>query len=83
MRCLDAYFSGDARTREMLRDYRTEMDRIGDSVVKLLRKYRDFGRDGLWPESFPSDFEEMRSVLSERMRREETLLYALYMPVSG
>lgn len=78
---MSGYFSHDARTRNMLRDYRSEMDRIGDSVVKLLRKYRDMGTHDLSDERFRFDFEEMRAVLAERMRREETVLYPLYMPV--
>jgi len=78
---MDAYFSQDPRTREMLRDYRSEMDRIGDSVVKLLRRYRDIDR-AAWPhEGFVADFEELGQVLTERMRREETTLYPLYMPI--
>ncbi len=42
---MDAYFSADQKTREMLREYRTEMDRIGDSVMQLIRKYRNIDND--------------------------------------
>lgn len=79
---MDAYFSTDQKTREMLRDYRTEMDRIGDSVMQLIRKYRNIDTDVALRESFGRDFDELGKVLAERMSREESILYPLYMPVA-
>lgn len=79
---MDAYFSADQKTREMLREYRTEMDRIGDSVMQLIRKYRNIDNDVALREGFARDFEELERVLAERMSREESILYPLYMPVA-
>jgi len=78
---MDAYFSVDQKTRQMLREYRMEMDRIGDSVMQLIRKYRNIDTDVALQGSFGPDFEELGTVLAERMEREETILYPLYMPV--
>ncbi|WP_303908934.1 hemerythrin domain-containing protein [Thiohalomonas denitrificans] len=78
---MDAYFSVDQKTREMLRNYRTEMDRIGDSVMQLFRKYRNIDTEVALRQSFGRDFEELGKVLAERMQREESILYPLYMPV--
>ena len=79
---LDAYFSVDRETHEMLREYRTEMDRIGASVMQLIRKYRNIDTDPRLREDFGDDFEELGKVLAERMLREEITLYPLYLPVS-
>ncbi|HEY0721973.1 MAG TPA: hemerythrin domain-containing protein [Gammaproteobacteria bacterium] len=80
---MDAYFATDRRTREMLRDYRVEMDRIGDSVRRMIKKYRHLALDGQLQGEFEQDMEELRLVLDERMSREELTLYPLYMPVAG
>lgn len=79
---MDAYFSNDSRTREMLRDYRLEMDRVGDSVRKMVHRYRLLAMDSQLAMNFEEDFAELRRVLEERMSREETTLYPLYMPVT-
>lgn len=79
---MDAYFSSDQKTREMLRKSRTEMERIGDSVMQLIRKYRNIDTDAALLESFGNDFNELGKVLAERISREETILYPLYMPVA-
>lgn len=80
---MDAYFSTDQKTRTMLREYRTEMDRIGDAVMQLFRKYRNINSDITLTQSLGRDFEELGKILAERMEREETILYPLYMPVAG
>lgn len=79
---MDAYFANDSRTREMLREYRLEMDRIGDSVRKMVHRYRMLAMDRQLAADFEEDFDELRQVLDERMSREESTLYPLYMPVS-
>jgi hypothetical protein len=78
---MDGFFSHDDSTRRMVRDYRIEMDRIGDSVAKLLRKYRDADPDSLLLCGFHSDLEYIGQLLSERIRREDDSLYPLYMPI--
>lgn len=80
---MDGYFSTDARTREMLRVYRTEMDRIGDSVRMMIKKYKTLAPDSRQRTDFEHDLEELRLVLNERMSREESTLYPLYMPVAN
>lgn len=80
---MDAYFSADQKTRTMLREYRTEMDRIGDSVMQLFRKYRNIETDSTLTQTFNRDFEELGKILAERMQREESILYPLYMPVAS
>ncbi len=78
---MDAYFFADQKTQAMLREYRSEMDRIGDSVMQLFRKYRDIDTDATLKQTFSHDFEELGKILAERMQREESILYPLYMPV--
>lgn len=78
---MEAYFSNDSQTREMLRDYRLEMDRIGNSVRKIVHRYRLLAMDSELAANFEVDFAELRRVLEERMSREEATLYPLYMPV--
>ena len=80
---MDAYFSGDAQTRGMLRDYRMEMDRIGTSVRRMIKKYKLLAADRSLLQAIEQDMEELRLVLDERMSREEQTLYPLYMPVAN
>lgn len=80
---MDAYFANDRHTREMLREYRVEMDRIGSSVRKMIKKYRALATDRHLHHDIEADMEELRQVLDERMNREEVTLYPLYMPVSN
>lgn len=80
---MDGYFSAEGQTRAMLRDYRLEMDRIGNSVRQLIKKYRNLAGDRQLQATIDQDMEELRQVLDERMSREELTLYPLYMPVTN
>lgn len=80
---MDAYFSADAHTRGMLREYRTEMERIGQSVRQMVKKYRLLATDRSLLQNIEQDMAELRQVLEERMSREERTLYPLYMPVAS
>jgi len=80
---MDAYFNSDPQAREMLRDYRIEMERIGNSVRKMIKKYKDIADRPELQATIEEDMEELRQVLAERMSREELTLYPLYMPITG
>lgn len=79
---MDAYFIKDAKTREMLREYRVEMDRIGDSVMHLIREFRACGSDESSRQTYLDKLIKVGQTLKERTNREETVLYPLYMPVT-
>ncbi|MCW8828367.1 MAG: hemerythrin domain-containing protein [Gammaproteobacteria bacterium] len=79
---MDAYFTYDTQAREMLRDYRIEMEKIGNSVRKMIKKYKDIANRRELQETVEKDMDELRQVLDERMSREESTLYPLYMPIT-
>jgi hypothetical protein len=56
------------------------MDGIGKAVLAFLSKYRDLDTQPNLAVSFRSDLDAVGKVLVERIEREESTLYPLYLP---
>jgi len=75
---LERELSRDPENQALVHDFRREMDRIGQSVVGFLAKYAELGRNPALSDSFGRDLEAVGKVLTQRIQREEVLLYPLY-----
>ena len=77
---LEHQLAGDPASHKLIHDFRHEMDGIGRAVVSFLAKYKDLSVDGNLVPSFGRDLETVGKVLVDRIQREETTLYPLYLP---
>lgn len=77
---LDRWLAGDETNSELIRSFRRDMDAIGRHVMKFLNKYQTTGVDEDLATAFSRDFAAIGTVLAERIRKEEEVLYPLYLP---
>jgi regulator of sigma D len=77
---LDRLHGQDEMNSDLIRGFRREMDGIGRAALNFLKKYDAIGVDQDLASAFAKDFAEIGAVLSDRIQREETVLYPLYMP---
>lgn len=77
---LDRCLANDASNSELIRGFRREMDDIAKVAMKFLNKYSDIGVDEDLASHFAQDFATIGRVLGERIKKEETVLYPLYLP---
>lgn len=77
---LDRCLANDASSSELIRGFRHDMDDIAKVAMKFLNKYSAIGVDENLAEHFAQDFATIGKVLSERIKKEETVLYPLYLP---
>ncbi|MBI3149986.1 MAG: hemerythrin domain-containing protein [Betaproteobacteria bacterium] len=75
---LDRELAEDVGNQTLVRDFRQEMDGIGQAVVGFLTKYAELGRNESLSSTFGRDLEAVGKVLTQRIQREEALLYPLY-----
>ncbi len=75
---LERELAADRANQALVHDFRAEMDGIGQAVVGFLGKYADLGRNPALADTFDRDLEAVGKVLSQRIQREEALLYPLY-----
>lgn len=77
---LNRCMSRDPVNVRLVEGMKAEMNQIAGNVVGFLNSYIEghIGTDNL--DDFTRNFEKMKSVLAERIRREESSLYTLYMP---
>lgn len=75
---LDNELADDEMNSELIRSFRREMDEIGKTVMRMLRKYGQSGVNDLNVEEFTADFGTLGEVLGDRIQREESTLYLLY-----
>src|SRR5699024_856858 len=75
-RCLNH----DPVNSQLVDGMKTEMNQIASKVVSFLNQFIEghIGVDNIG--KFSQEFERIKGVLSERIRREETSLYTLYLP---
>ena len=76
---LDRMLGQDEMNSELIRNFRREMDGIGKTVLNFLKKYDAIGVDKDLAPSFGKDFAAIGAVLTERIKKEESVLYPLYM----
>ncbi len=77
---LDRCLASDESNNELIRDFRREMDEIAKVAMKFLNKYSAIGVDEELAAHFAQDFATIGTVLGERIEKEETVLYPLYLP---
>lgn len=77
---LDRVHGQDEMNSDLIRGFRKEMDGIGRAALNFLKKYEMIGVDKELAAAFAKDFAEIGAVLGERIKREESTLYPLYIP---
>lgn len=77
---LDRSLASDPVNSDLIRGFRREMDDIAKVAMKFLNKYSTIGVDEHLAEHFANDFATIGAVLGERIQKEESVLYPLYMP---
>ena len=77
---LEQSLANDDMTYELMRDLRREMEGIGRSAMNFLRKYEAIGIDKDLATHFAKDLKTIGSILTQRIQKEEKVLYPLYMP---
>ncbi|MGE0081204.1 MAG: hemerythrin domain-containing protein [Thiohalomonadaceae bacterium] len=70
--------SHDQETFAMVRKFRQEMEGIGKTALRLLKKYEALDIDQELSEAFAKDFAAIGAILTERVKNEEDVLYPLY-----
>ena len=76
---LDYMMKHDETNSGLIRSFRREMDGIAKVAINFLKKYDAIGVDPELAPSFAKDFAEIGDVLGKRIKREEQVLYPLYM----
>lgn len=77
---LEHALAQDADSHALIHEFRLEMDSIGKAVLSFLGKYRQLEAQPNLAASFAGDLEAVGKVLVERIEREESTLYPLYLP---
>lgn len=75
---LSSMMSHDAAKAEMVRGFRQEMENIGKTALRLLKKYEAISIDTALAGPFAEDFAAIGAILTERVKKEENVLYPLY-----
>jgi len=77
---LRGIFSEDEGTLELVNHFSREMDAIQREVMKFLRKYKasELSPDEL--QEMNAELDDLGKALTDRIKREESQLYPLYMP---
>lgn len=70
----------DPVSHALIHEFRREMDGIGKAVLGFLAKYRELETQPELVRTFGDDLNAVGKVLAERIRREEAMLYPLYLP---
>lgn len=70
----------DSENREIIRDFRREMNHIARLVKKFINKYSNVEFNADMSTQFAQDYEQMKGGLVERIESEENNLYTLYAP---
>jgi regulator of sigma D len=77
---LDRSLASDPTNSELIRGFRREMDNIAKVAMGFINKYSAIGVDEDLASHFGKDFATIGKVLGERIQKEESILYPLYMP---
>lgn len=77
---LERCLAGDEINYDLIRGFRREMDGIGRSAMNFLKKYEAIGVDRELASAFIKDLDAVGAILVDRIQREESVLYPLYMP---
>lgn len=77
---LEHALAQDAVSHTLIHEFRLEMDAIGKAVLAFLAKYRQLESQPELVAEFGPDLASVGKVLTERIQREESMLYPLYLP---
>ncbi len=69
----------DEESLVLITELRSEMNRIGRTVNSFLTQYSDLPWTDDKKITFPNEFKSIGEVLVDRIQREESTLYSLYM----
>ena len=76
---LQQKMAGDEVNTALVRSFRKEMDGIAKTALEFLEKYNEIEKKSEAElSSFAEEFDQIGSVVSTRMKREEETLYPLY-----
>jgi hemerythrin-like domain-containing protein len=76
---LQQKMAGDEVNTALVRSFRKEMDGIAKTALEFLEKYNEIEKNSeVELSSFAEEFDQIGSVVSTRMKREEETLYPLY-----
>lgn len=75
-KCLDA----DPDNRDLMMDMKSEMGKIGTVVMRFLNQYTNSGITPFNKKQFLEKLDEIGPALVDRIEREESSLYTMYMP---
>jgi len=70
--------SHDQEKYALVRKFRQEMEGIGKTALRLLKKYETLNINQELAKPFAEDFAAIGAILTERVRNEESVLYPLY-----
>lgn len=77
---LNRSLDSDETNAELIHSFRREMNDIAKVAMNFLRKYEAIGVDSDLAAPFAKDFATIGQVLVQRIKKEEQVLYPLYMP---
>ena len=77
---LEHALAQDPVSHTLIHEFRLEMDAIGKAVLAFLSKYRELESQPELVAEFGPDLASVGKVLTERIQREESMLYPLYLP---
>ena len=77
---LEHALAQDAESHALIHEFRLEMAGIGKAVLAFLGKYKELAAQPNLATSFGADLSAVGKVLMERIQREESTLYPLYLP---
>lgn len=77
---LEHLLLADPVSHQMMHGFRHEMDVIGRTVVGFLGKYKTIAADPALAATFPADLAAIGQALGARIKREEDVLYPMYVP---
>lgn len=71
---------GDPESTALVRSFRREMNAIARGVVDFVKKYQVAAFDDAMRREFMADYQTVYGLLAQRIEREESSLYPLYLP---
>ncbi|MDR2186609.1 MAG: hemerythrin domain-containing protein [Azonexus sp.] len=75
---LERLFADDPASHSLIRDFHREMDELGRTVLKFFTKYEGLAKQPELAASFSRDLAAAGKALTNRIEREEKMLYPLY-----
>lgn len=76
---LSRQLAANEESSRLINDFRMEMNGIGRAVMDFVRKYTEGDLGPSQVTAFKKELDEIGAILKQRIGREETALYPLYM----